>query len=274
VPTITAFVAAFDAKALNCAELLESYLAGENRIINCHRQTNRNRQNWNIWHSTWSTLFIRITSVFSYLYCKKTNTLHLCSMRGGTKTLKHNVRTTLQLSYHGCKYLTHTSKTPHVKRTQMVVIDRFMIRVTSLPKWNKQGIKICDWFLAYYTCGVQLLEYRYAQVWNIAKRRKQRQSADFSKAYRKPSRAFNCSLFACFLLFQTGKNRMQLNYCVKRCGGKIRTVARKSWIGGLKFRKGTWHSESLIKSLLICSVSYLNLEGLSSPMITVATGLV
>ena len=45
VPTITAFVAAFDAKALNCMELLESYFAGGNRIINCHRQTNRNRHN-------------------------------------------------------------------------------------------------------------------------------------------------------------------------------------------------------------------------------------
>jgi len=43
VPQITAFVAAFDAKALNCTELLESYLAGGNRIMNCHRQTNRNR---------------------------------------------------------------------------------------------------------------------------------------------------------------------------------------------------------------------------------------
>ena len=45
VATITAFVAAFDAKALNCTELLESYLAGRNRIINYHRQTNRNRHN-------------------------------------------------------------------------------------------------------------------------------------------------------------------------------------------------------------------------------------
>jgi len=56
------------------------------------------------------------------------------------------------------------------------------------------------------------------------------QSADFSKAHKNPSRAFNCSLFACFLLFQTGKNRMQLNYRVKGCRVKIRTVARKSWI--------------------------------------------
>ena len=63
---------------------------------------------------------------------QKTNTLHLYSMRGGIKTLKHNVRTTLQLSYHGYKYLTHTSKAPHVKRTQMVVTVRFTIRVTSL----------------------------------------------------------------------------------------------------------------------------------------------
>ena len=45
VPTITAFIAAFDTKALNCTELLESYLAGGNRIINCLRQTNRNRHN-------------------------------------------------------------------------------------------------------------------------------------------------------------------------------------------------------------------------------------
>ena len=43
VSTFTAFVAAFDAKALICTKLLESYLGGGNRIINCHRQTNRNR---------------------------------------------------------------------------------------------------------------------------------------------------------------------------------------------------------------------------------------
>jgi len=33
VPTITAFVAAFEAKALNCTELLESYWAGGNRLL-------------------------------------------------------------------------------------------------------------------------------------------------------------------------------------------------------------------------------------------------
>jgi len=98
------------------------------------------------------------------------------------------------------------------------------------------------------------------------------QSADSSKAYRKPSRAFNCSRFTCFVLFQTGKNRMQLNCCVKRCGVKNLNRRQKVLSRGLNFRKGPWHTEHLIKALLICSVSYLHLERLSSPMPTVATG--
>jgi len=60
---------------------------------------------------------------------KKTNTLHLCSMCSGIKTLKHNVRTTLQVAYHGCKNLIHMSNTRLVKRTQMVITVRFTIRV-------------------------------------------------------------------------------------------------------------------------------------------------
>ena len=55
-------------------------------------------------------------------------------MCGGIKTLKHNVKNTLQLAYHGCKNLTRTSKTRHVKRIQMVVTVRFTIRVTSLHR--------------------------------------------------------------------------------------------------------------------------------------------
>ena len=39
-PTITAFVAAFDAKAFNDREQWKSYLADDNRIINFCRQTN------------------------------------------------------------------------------------------------------------------------------------------------------------------------------------------------------------------------------------------
>jgi len=49
-------------------------------------------------------------------------------MCGGIKMLKRNVWTTLQLAYHGCKNLTHTSKTRQVKRTQMVATDRFTVR--------------------------------------------------------------------------------------------------------------------------------------------------
>jgi len=50
-------------------------------------------------------------------------------MCSGIKTSKHNVRTTLQLAYHACKNLTHSSKTRHVKRIQMVVTARFTIGV-------------------------------------------------------------------------------------------------------------------------------------------------
>ena len=49
------------------------------------------------------------------------------------------------------------------------------------------------------------------------------------------SRAFTCSLFACFLLFQTGKNRMQLNCRVKRYGVKNQNRRQKVLNGGLKF---------------------------------------
>ena len=69
-----------------------------------------------------------------FLSVLKKNTLHLYSMCDGIKTLKHNVKTTLQLAYHGCKNLTRTSKIRHVKRTQMVVTVRFTIRVTSLQR--------------------------------------------------------------------------------------------------------------------------------------------
>jgi len=50
-------------------------------------------------------------------------------MYGGIKALKHSVWTTLRLAYHRCKNLTHTSKTRHVKRTQMVTTGKFTIRV-------------------------------------------------------------------------------------------------------------------------------------------------
>ena len=64
------------------------------------------------------------------------------------------------------------------------------------------------------------------------------QWADSSKAYRKPSRAYNYSLFACFLLFQTGKNRMQLNCRVKRCGVKNQNRRQEVLNRGLKISQG------------------------------------
>jgi len=70
------------------------------------------------------------------------------------------------------------------------------------------------------------------------KKESRAQSADSSKAYRKPSRAFNCSLFACFLLFQTGKNRMQLNYRVKKCGVKNQNRRQKVLNRRLQFSLG------------------------------------
>ena len=61
---------------------------------------------------------------------KQTHTAPIhCSVCGGIKTLKHNVRTNLQLAYHDCKNLIHTSKTRQVKRTQIVATVRFTICV-------------------------------------------------------------------------------------------------------------------------------------------------
>jgi len=86
VPTITAFVAAFDAKALNCTELLRSYLAGGNRIINYHRKPTEiatieilTKHMAYVFHKNHICFFL---SVFK----KKTKTLHLYSMCGGVKT--------------------------------------------------------------------------------------------------------------------------------------------------------------------------------------------
>jgi len=166
------------------------------------------------------------------------------------------------------------SKTRHVKRTHMVVTVRFTIRyardknLSLIPclshLWSEVVITPVEW--SYLNTDVCKFE--------TSQNESRAQSADSSKAYRKPSRAFNCSRFACFLLFQTGKNRMQLNCRVKRCGVKNQNHRQKVLSRGLNFRKGTWHTENLIKALLICSVSYLHLERLSSPMPTVATGLV
>jgi len=62
-------------------------------------------------------------------------------MCGGIKTLKHNVRTTLQLAYHGDKNLTHTSKARHVKRIQIVVTVMLTIRVfLTFSDWQESNV--------------------------------------------------------------------------------------------------------------------------------------
>jgi len=62
-------------------------------------------------------------------------------MCGGIKTFKHNVRTTLQLAYRSYKNLTHTSKTRHVKRIQMVVTVMLTIRVfLTFSDWQESNV--------------------------------------------------------------------------------------------------------------------------------------
>jgi len=115
-------------KAFNFTELLKSYLAGGTRLLTATGKPTE-IATIEIYDKTHCLrFFIGITSVFSYLYSKKGKTLHLYSMCSGKKTLKHNMQTTLQLAYHGCKNLTHTRKTRQVKRTRMVVTVGFTIR--------------------------------------------------------------------------------------------------------------------------------------------------
>ena len=115
----------------------------------------------------------------------------------------------------------------HVQRTQMVVTVRFTIRVTSLHGWNKQEIKSVIDSLLITPVEWSYLNTDMRKFETSQKEESRAQSADSDKAYRKPSRAFNCSRFACFLLFQTGKNRIQLNYRVKRCGVKNQNRSQK-----------------------------------------------
>jgi len=55
-------------------------------------------------------------------------------------------------------------------------------------------LKICDRFVASFTCGVKSLEYRYSmcKFESSQKDESKAESADSSEAYRKP-RAFVCS---------------------------------------------------------------------------------
>ena len=174
VPTITAFVAAFDAKALNCTELLESYLTGWNRSINCHRQTNRNRHNWNMTQYKVYALYKNHICIF-YLYCKKGNTLHLYSMHKNFKAQREDHVATLTTAVN---ITVSRNFTPHVKqaRDKNLLLIPCLLHLWSEVTW----IQVC------------------ASLKHRKKKESRAQSADSSKDYEKPSRTFNCSLFACF----------------------------------------------------------------------------
>ena len=177
-------------------ELL-NLLAGGKRIINFHRQTNRKRHDWHIWQNTWPVFYKYHTCFFLSMLNKAKHTAHMWA--GGIKSLKHNVRTTLRLAYHGCKNITHKNKTRQVKRTHMFATAKFTIHD----------------FLTFSDCK----ESNATQLWRDR-------------------------------MWGLNQNRRQ-------------KVFKK---GNLHLRRGTWHSENLIKSLLIYSVSYLNLEGLNPPI--------
>ena len=74
VPTVTAFVAAFDAIALNYKELLKSYLAGGDRIINRHRKpthllsVKRHLSGLNICPATIKTRLLVISKIVDYFF--------------------------------------------------------------------------------------------------------------------------------------------------------------------------------------------------------------
>ena len=81
--TITALVAAFNAKAFNDTELLKSYLAGGNRIINFCGQTSRKRKGGSSqygWGGAISVIFgSQVSYRFSTVIRKKHTSQHCCN---------------------------------------------------------------------------------------------------------------------------------------------------------------------------------------------------
>jgi len=75
VPTITALVAAFDAKAFSCTDLLKSYIAGENRILTATGKPTEIPP-IEIFDKTHGLRFLEESHLFFLSWVKKTNTLH------------------------------------------------------------------------------------------------------------------------------------------------------------------------------------------------------
>jgi len=86
VPTITALVAAFDAKAFSCTDLLKSYIAGENRILTATGKPTE-IATIEIFDKTHDLRFLEESHMF-FLICvqkSKHTAPHLCSMCGGLR---------------------------------------------------------------------------------------------------------------------------------------------------------------------------------------------
>ena len=123
-------------KKFNDTKLWKLCLAAGNKIIN------------EIFEKTHGLHFCNFhICVFLSLLIKTNHTAHV---HGGIKSLKHKVGTTLRLAHHGCENLTHTSKTRHLKRTQLVELlgsrfECFLLFQTAKNRmpWNRRA-KWCE----------------------------------------------------------------------------------------------------------------------------------
>jgi len=86
VPTITALVAVFDAKAFSCTDLLKSYIASKNRILTATGKPTE-IATIEILDKARGLRFSEESHTF-FLICVQKNkhtALHLCSMCGGLR---------------------------------------------------------------------------------------------------------------------------------------------------------------------------------------------
>ena len=75
MPTITALVAVFDAKAFSCTDLLKPDIAGENRILTATGKPTE-IATIEIFDKTHGLRFLEESHLFFLICVKKTNTLH------------------------------------------------------------------------------------------------------------------------------------------------------------------------------------------------------
>jgi len=101
-------------KSVQLHGIVEFYLAGGTGLLTATGKPTE-IATIEIFHKHMLYVFYKNHICFFLSVLKKTKTHSTYIVCVPTKTLKHNVRTTLQLAYHGCKNFTHTSKTRQVK---------------------------------------------------------------------------------------------------------------------------------------------------------------